>query len=107
HGEIYPSFLGYIWFGTAELLFTAFAITHVARWCAEDADGRLELTLSNPEARWAIVMERAAVFAIGALFVASVSAAAVGLAAHNQGIDVDTARLVAASLELVPLAMVF
>jgi polyether ionophore transport system permease protein len=107
HGEIYPSFLGYIWFGAAQLLFAAFAITHVARWCAEDADGRLELTLSNPEARWAIVIERAAVFAIGALFVASVSAAAVGLAAHIQAIDADTARLVAASLELVPLAMVF
>jgi ABC-2 type transport system permease protein len=107
HGGIYASFLGYIWFGAAQLLFSGFAITYVARWCAEDADGRLELILSNPESRWAIVLERAAVFAIGAFFVAAVSAAAVGLAAHNQAIDVDTARLVAASLELVPLAMVF
>jgi putative exporter of polyketide antibiotics len=107
HGGIYASFLGYIWFGAAQLLFTAFAVTYVARWCAEDADGRLELILSNPESRWAIVVERAAVFAIGAFFVASVSAAAVGLAARNQAIDIDAARLAAASLELVPLALVF
>jgi polyether ionophore transport system permease protein len=107
HGGIYPSFLGYIWFGAAQLLFAAFAITQVARWCAEDADGRLELILSNPESRWAIVIERAAVLAIGAFFVAAVSATAVGLASHNQAIDVDTTRLAAASLELVPLAMVF
>jgi putative exporter of polyketide antibiotics len=107
HGGVYASFLGYIWFGAAQLLFAAFAITQVARWCAEDADGRLELILSNPESRWAVVMERAAIFAVGAIFVATVSAAAVGLAAHNQAIDVDTARLAAASLELVPLAMVF
>jgi ABC-2 type transport system permease protein len=106
-GGIYPSFLGYIWFGAAQLLFTAFAITYVARWCAEDADGRLELILSNPESRWAIVIERAAVLAIGAFFVALVSAAAVGLAARNQAIDIDAARLAAASVELVPLALVF
>jgi polyether ionophore transport system permease protein len=107
HGGVYSSFLGYIWFGAAQLLFAAFAITQVARWCAEDADGRLELILSNPESRWAVVLERAAVFAIGAFFVAAVSAAAVGIASRNQAIDVDTARLAAASLELVPLAMVF
>jgi ABC-2 type transport system permease protein len=107
HGGIYASFLGYIWFGAAQLLVTAFAITYVARWCAEDADGRLELILSNPESRWAIVIERAAVFAFGAFFVASISAAAVGLAARNQAIEIDAARLAVASLELVPLALVF
>jgi ABC-2 type transport system permease protein len=107
HGGIYASFLGYIWFGAAQLLFAAFAITQVARWCAEDTDGRLELILSNPESRWAVVIERAAVFGLGATFVAAVSATAVGFAARNQAIDVDPARLAAASLELVPLAMVF
>jgi hypothetical protein len=52
-------------------------------------------------------LERAAVFAFGAIFVAAVCAVAVSLASRNQAIEVDTARLAAASLDLVPLAMVF
>src|SRR6266851_4409691 len=51
NGNIYASFLGYIWFGFAQLLMAGFAITQVARWSAEDSDGRLEIVLSNPVSR--------------------------------------------------------
>ena len=70
HGAIYPSFLSYIWFGFAQLLLAGFAITQVARWSAEDTDGRLELILGNPVSRTQVLIERATVLAVGALIIA-------------------------------------
>lgn len=107
HGDLYGSFLGFVWLGVAELLFATFAIASVARWSAEDGDGRLELILSNPRSRAAVVIERALVLAIGALFVATLSGLAVAYASHADGIDVDRANLALATLLLVPFALVF
>lgn len=107
HGDLYASFLGFTWFGVAELLFAAFAIASVARWSAEDADGRLELILANPHSRASVVVERALVLGAGALFVAALSGVAVAYASHSGGIDLDRARLTAATLLLVPFALVF
>src|SRR5258708_9165281 len=91
HGPVYATFLGYVWFGTAELLFAAFAIAQVARWSAEDSDGRLELILANPQSRALVVVERAIVLGLGATFVAAVSGRAVGIASQNQGITIGGA----------------
>jgi ABC-2 type transport system permease protein len=107
HGPIYPSFLSFIWFGFAQLLMAGFAITQVARWSAEDSDGRLELILSNPISRTQVVIERALVVAVGALCIAAVSGVAVGLESQNLAIGVDTTRLAQASLMLVPFTLVF
>ena len=107
NGGVYPSFLGFIWFGFAQLLMAGFAITQVARWTAEDSDGRLELILSNPVSRIRIVVERAVVLALGALIIAAVSGLAVGVEAHYQSIDLDRRRLSEASLMLVPFTLVF
>ena len=107
HGPVYTSFLGYFWLGVAELLFAAFAIAQVARWSAEDADGRLELILSNPQSRAAVVVERAIVLGLGAALIAAVSGAAVAVASHYQAMDVSGERLAEASLLLVPFALVF
>jgi ABC-2 type transport system permease protein len=107
HGQVYTTFLGYFWFGLAQLLFAAFAITQVARWSAEDVDGRLELILANPQSRVAVVIERALVLMVSATLIAAVSGLAVGYASHNQSIDLNGTRLAAASLLLVPFALVF
>ena len=107
HGPIYQSFLSSIWFGVAQLLMAGFAITQVARWSAEDSDGRLELILSNPVSRTRVVIERALVLALGALVIAAVSGAAVGIESHYQSIDLDAGRLAEASLMLVPVTLVF
>ncbi len=106
-GDVYASFLGYIWFGFAQLLMAGFAITQVARWSAEDSDGRLELILSNPISRARIVVERAIVLMIGALIIGVVSAVAVGIEAHYQSIELDRTRLIEASLLLVPFTLVY
>jgi ABC-2 type transport system permease protein len=106
-GGIYPSFLGFIWFGVAQLLIAGYAIAQVARWSAEDTDGRLEGVLSNPISRRSVLIERATVVTIGALVIAAVSGLAVGIESHAQSIDLDPGRLIAASLLLVPMAMFF
>jgi ABC-2 type transport system permease protein len=106
-GNVYPSFLGYIWFNVAQLLFAAFAITQVARWSAEDGDGRLELILSQPISRVGVVVERMLVLALGALFIAAISGEAVFYASRSNGIELNGSRLAAASLMLVPFALVF
>ncbi len=107
HGDLYGSFLGFMWLGVAELFFAAFAIASVARWSAEDGDGRLELILTNPLSRASVVLERALVVAVGALFVAALSGVVVAYASHAEGIDVDRANLAVATLLLVPFALVF
>jgi len=107
HGNIYPSFLGFIWFSFAQLVFAAFAITQVSRWATEDADGRLGATLSQPRSRASVVLERIATLTVGAGVMAVVSGLAVQYASTSQGIDLDHQRLIAASLLLVPFALVF
>jgi ABC-2 type transport system permease protein len=107
HGPIYQSFLAAIWFGFAQLLMAGFAITQVARWSAEDTDGRLELILSNPVSRTRVVIERALALALGALIIAAMSMLAVSVESHYQSIDVDGGSLAEASLMLVPVGLVF
>jgi len=107
HQQLYPAVLGYTWFNVAELMFAAFAITYVARWSAEDSDGRLEIMLSQPASRAAIVLERMTVLAAGAVVIAGVSGLVLFYASHQQGIDLNAQRLATASLMLVPFALVF
>jgi ABC-2 type transport system permease protein len=106
-GQLYTSFLGYFWLSFAQLLFAGFAIAQVARWSAEDSDGRLELMLSTPMSRTAVVVERALVLTVGALLIAGVSEIAVLVVSHYQSMDVSTQKVTEASLLLVPFALVF
>ena len=107
HRQLYPAVLGYTWLNVAQLLFAALAITHVARWSAEDVDGRLEMTLSAPYSRAAVVLERMAALVAVAVVVAAVSGVTLYVASHANGIDLNVPRLLAASLMLVPFVLVF
>ena len=105
--QLYPGVLGFTWFNVAQLLFAGLAITYVARWAAEDSDGRLELTLSQPVSRTALVLERMGVLVAASLVIAGVSGVTLFVASHQQGIDLNTGRVAVASLMLVPFALVF
>ena len=107
HQQVYPAVLGYTWLNVAQLLFAGLAITHVARWSADDVDGRLEMTLSAPWSRAAVVVERMSVLVVVSLLVAGVSGATLYFFSRSQGIDLDAGRLIGASLMLVPFALVF
>lgn len=106
-GNAYASFLNFIWFGFAELLIAGYAITQVGRWSAEDTDGRLEAALSTPSSRRFILLERVSTLLIGSFVIVAVGGVAVGIASHAESIDLDRGHLIAASLLLVPVAMVF
>jgi putative exporter of polyketide antibiotics len=106
-GDLYPSFLGYTWFGFAQLLVAGFAITQVARWSAEDVDGRLELMLANPISRTSVVMERATVLVVATFAIVVPAGFAVDLQAHHDAITLNAGRLVAATVLLVPFATFF
>jgi ABC-2 type transport system permease protein len=107
HGDIYPAVLGFVWFNFAQLLFAAFAVTQVARWAADDTDGRLEIVLSQPRSRAGVMVERFAVLIAGAAIVAAATGIAVFYASRSQGIELNQQRVIAASLMLVPFALVF
>lgn len=106
-GDIYPSFLGFVWFDFAQLLVAGFAVTQVARWSAEDADGRLEMALAGPVSRTSVVLERAAVFTLATLIVVAIAGAAVAVESQRASIGLNTGRLAAATLLLVPFATFF
>src|SRR5450756_105818 len=78
-----------------------------SRPSAEDADGRLEMTLSTSQSRAGVVVERALVLTLGAALVAAVSGLAVAIAAHYQAMSVSAERLTEGTLLLVPFALVF
>lgn len=105
--NLYPTVLGYTWFNLAELLFAAFAIVQVARWSAEDANGTLELILSQLRSRASVVVERMVSMVIGSALIATVGAFALLYASRAQGIELDAQRVVTASAMLVPLAAAF
>lgn len=107
HRQLIPAVLGYTWFDVAQLLFAALAISYVARWAAEDTDGRLEMFLSSPISRAGVVLERMAVLTAAAVFVSAVSGVVLFYAARQQGIALEVSSLVPASLMLVPFALVF
>jgi polyether ionophore transport system permease protein len=103
-GDIYPTFLGFLWFGFAQLLVAGYAITQVARWSAEDGDGRLEMALATPMPRTAVVIERAITLALATLLITAAAGFAVGFESHREGIGLDAGRLSTATLLLVPFA---
>lgn len=107
HQQLYPAVLGYTWLDVAALLFAGLAITYVASWSSEDANGRLEALLSAPESRAALVVERVAVLTVAAGLIAGVSGAALFYSSHNAGIDLDVGRLCAACILLVLFVLVF
>jgi ABC-2 type transport system permease protein len=65
------------------------------------------MILSQPQSRVGVVVERMTVLAICAFVIAAVSGEAVFYVSHRQGIDLNGPRLAAASLMLVPFALVF
>ncbi len=107
-GSLLEIYVGSLWFGgVAALLLAAYAITQVARWAADDAEGRLEMTLSAPCPRWRVVAERAVTLIIGGSVVIAVSGLAVALAALSQDIQLNPRGFLLASIMLIPFMLTF
>ena len=107
HGDPYVALTGFFWFGIALLLLAVFAITQVARWSADDNEGRLEMILSAPVSRTRVVRERAVALVLRLAIVVGVSSAALYLGGAAADIHVDVGSLTVASLVLIPFGLSF
>ncbi|MDQ6773261.1 MAG: ABC transporter permease subunit [Candidatus Dormibacteraeota bacterium] len=106
-GDPHVVFLGLYWFSIAALIISIYAIVQVSGWSAEDAEGRLEMTLAQPVARWRIVVERALTLTLASALIGFAGALGVALTAPGQGIHPSGSRLLVATLLLIPVATVF
>lgn len=103
--------LGFIsqeWMQVACLVVSAYAITQVVRWAADDAEGRLEMLLSTGIPRWRVVLERALALAAAALLLALANVAGVLLGGWIGGISgLHPAAVLGASLLILPVVLAF
>lgn len=100
-------YVGFAWFGLAALVTVAFAISDVARWIADDLEGRLAMQLSAPVSRARVVLEHMADLGVELCVLAAVDVAAVLLGAVMFGVSLDAGGVVVAGALLVPLGLAF
>jgi len=99
--------LALFWFGFAAFILAAYAISHVARWAADDAEGRLEMTIAQPVSRTRVVLERGVTLAAASSVIAALGSLVVAVGAPSQGMHPDSGRVLLATALLVPLALAF
>lgn len=107
HGNPYIALTGYFWFGIALLLLAVYAITQVARWSADDNEGRLEMILSAPVSRARVVIERAVALLLRLAIIVAISSVALDLGGAAANIHFDPGALTVASLLLIPFGLSF
>ena len=107
HGNPYIALTGYFWFGIALLLLAVYAITQVARWSADDNEGRLEMLLSAPVSRTRVVIERAVALMLRLAIIIAISSIALDLGGAVANIQFDVGALTVASLLLIPFGLSF
>lgn len=107
HRDPYVALTGYFWYGIFVTLLAVFAITQVARWSADDNEGRLETVLSAPVSRTRVVVERALTLLVDTIVLVSVSSTVFYVAAHAANINIRAGDVIAASVPLIPFTMSF
>jgi ABC-2 type transport system permease protein len=83
----------------------AFAVTQVNGWSADEQDGRLELVLTTPQSRMAVLLGRFAALATATVVVSVVTLLASAASAAVSGLSVDEGHLAAAVLGAIPLGL--
>jgi len=99
--------LALFWFGFAAFIVAAYAISQVARWAADDAEGRLEMTIAQPVSRSRVVLERSLTLLAASTVIAGLGSLVVAAGAPAQDIHPDSGRLLLATVLLVPVALAF
>ncbi len=105
--SLYDSFVGVIWLSTATLLLSVYAITQVASWSADDAEGRLATILSAPVSHTRVILERLATLLVAVGLIAAASSVAVYIVAAGQGITLDGGRVALAATLLLTIPFAF
>ena len=100
----YVEFVGVIWFSTALLIVAIYVVVQANGWAADDAEGRLALTLAQPVSRGRVVLERIASLLVGVAVIASASTLVAYVTANRNGLDLPAGRTALAGLLMVPFA---
>ena len=87
------------------VLLMAFAVTQVNQWAADEDDGRLEILLSTPNSRVAVMLGRFAALATATVVVGVVTLLAAAVGARVGGVDLDATNLAEATLGMIPLGL--
>ena len=87
------------------VLLMAFAVTQVSRWASDHDEGRLEILLSTPHPRQAVILGRFAALATATIVVGVVTLLATAVAASLAGVALDAANLTGATLGMIPLGL--
>ncbi len=87
------------------LFLMAFAVTQVNGWSADEQDGRLELVLTTPQSRIAVLLGRFAALATATIVISVVTLLASAASAAAAGLKVDEGNLAAAVLGAIPLGL--
>jgi polyether ionophore transport system permease protein len=87
------------------VLLMAFAVTQVNRWSADEDEGRLEIVLSTPQSRTAVLLGRFAALATATVIVGVVTLVTAAVAAAIGGVALDGGNLAAATLGMIPLGL--
>lgn len=103
----YDSFVGAIWLSIATLLLSIYAITQVAGWAADDAEGRLATVLSTPVSRARVILERLATLLVAVALISVASSVTVYFVAAGQGIALDRGRIAIATALLLTIPFAF
>ena len=93
-------------FAELPLVFTIYALIQASNWAEDEENGRFELLLANPQARWRVLLARYAAFVTSLLVIAAALLLAVVLAAIQQNLPLDGAKAVAAVAGMLPIALV-
>ncbi|HKV89076.1 MAG TPA: ABC transporter permease subunit [Candidatus Dormibacteraeota bacterium] len=87
------------------VLLMAFAVTQVSGWSADGDQGRLEIVLSTPQSRTALIVGRFAALATATVTIGVLTLAAVAVASSLAGVSLDSVHLVEATLGMIPLGL--
>jgi ABC-2 type transport system permease protein len=107
HGDPLVALTGYFWFGIFELLLAIYAITQVARWSADDSEGRLEMELTAPVSRWRVVAERFGSLVLATAVVIAISSLAFYLTAQASGINLRAGDVAVSALVMLSFTLTF
>lgn len=79
-----------------------YALIRANTWPADQDNGRLDMVLSTPQPRWRVALQRYGTALIGFILLALANALGIMVGAAATHLTLDTSRVLAASLALVP-----